>query len=155
MPSTAGTGTKATKARSTAAKKAATTFDLTAAKAMAEAAEAKANEMGLPIVFAAVDASGVPILLHRMPGSLLASVKIAEDKAFTSAAIRVPTAALKDLSAPGGDLAAIENSHGGRIVIFGGGLPVTIGDEVVGGIGVSGGTADEDVEVVTAALAAL
>ncbi|MCA0308431.1 MAG: cob(I)yrinic acid a,c-diamide adenosyltransferase [Actinobacteria bacterium] len=127
-------------------------FDLAACKAMAEAAEAEAAAMGVPIVFAAVDEGGNLMLLHRMADSLLGSIDIAVNKAFTSAAFKLPTSALKDPSAPSGDLHGIQNSNDGRVVVFGGGLPVFVDGRIAGGIGVSGGTVDEDVRIVTHAL---
>ncbi len=129
-----------------------TTYDLATLKCMAEAAEAKAAELGVPIVFAGVDAGGNLILLHRMADSLLGSIDIATNKAFTSAAFMLPTAALKDASTPSGDLHGIQNSNAGRVVVFGGGLPVFVDGRIAGGIGVSGGTVAEDVEIVTHAL---
>lgn len=127
-------------------------YDLAALKVMAAAAEAKAAELGVPIVFAGVDAGGHLMLLHRMADSLLGSIDIAIDKAFTSAAFKLPTAALKDLSTPTGELHGIQNSNRGRVVVFGGGLPVFIDGRIAGGVGVSGGTVDEDVRIVMHAL---
>ncbi len=127
-------------------------YDLATLKTMAEAAEAKATELGTPIVFAGVDAGGNLMLLHRMGDSLLGSIDIAIGKAFTSAAFKLPTAALKDPSAPAGELHGIQNSNGGRVVVFGGGLPVFVDGRIAGGIGVSGGTVDEDVCIVTHAI---
>jgi len=127
-------------------------YDLAVAKAMAEAAEAKATDLGVPVVFAAVDAGGNPMLLHRMADSLLGSIDIATNKAFTSAAFRLPTAALADAAAPSGELHGIEVTNAGRVVIFGGGLPIFVDGRLAGGIGVSGGTVAEDVQIVTHAL---
>jgi len=132
-----------------------TGYDLATLKVMAEAAEAKATELGVPIVFAGVDAGGNLMLLHRMPDSLLGSIDIAIGKAFTSAAFKLPTSALKDASTPSGELHGIQNSNDGRVVVFGGGLPVFMGARIAGGIGVSGGTVDEDVRIVTHALSAV
>ena len=129
-----------------------TGYDLATLKVMAEAAEAKATELGVPIVFAGVDAGGNLMLLHRMPDSLLGSIDIAIGKAFTSAAFKLPTSALKDASTPSGELHGIQNSNDGRVVVFGGGLPVFIDGRIAGGIGVSGGTVDEDVRIVTHAI---
>nr|WP_300144820.1 cob(I)yrinic acid a,c-diamide adenosyltransferase [Propionicimonas sp.] len=128
------------------------TYDLDTLKTMAETAEAKAAELGVPIVFAGVDAGGNLMLLHRMADSLLGSIDIAINKAFTSAAFLLPTAALRDASAPSGDLHGIQNTNAGRVVVFGGGLPVFVGGRIAGGVGVSGGTVAEDVEIVTHAL---
>ena len=127
-------------------------YDLAQLKCMAEAAEAKACELGIPIVFAGVDAGGNLMLLHRMSDSLLGSIDIAIGKAFTSAAFKLPTSALKDPSTPAGELQGIQNSNGGRVVVFGGGLPVFLDGHIAGGIGVSGGTVDQDVCIVTYAL---
>ena len=127
-------------------------YDLETLKRMAEAAEARATELGVPIVFAGVDAGGNLMLLHRMTDSLLGSIDIAIGKAFTSAAFTLPTAALKDLSTPSGELHGIQNSNGGRVVVFGGGLPVFVDGRIAGGVGVSGGTVDQDVCIVTHAI---
>jgi uncharacterized protein GlcG (DUF336 family) len=127
-------------------------FDLSACKAMAEAAEARAGELGVPIVFAAVDAGGNLLLLHRMADSLLGSIDIAVNKAFTSAAFKLPTSALAEASTPSGELHGIQNSNAGRVVVFGGGLPVFTDGRIAGGIGVSGGTVAEDVDIATFAL---
>ncbi len=132
-----------------------TGYDLATLKVMAEAAEAKATELGVPIVFAGVDAGGNLMLLHRMSDSLLGSIDIAIGKAFTSAAFKLPTSALKDASTPSGELHGIQNSNDGRVVVFGGGLPVFIDGRIAGGIGVSGGTVDEDVRIVTHAISAV
>lgn len=130
------------------------TFDLTSAQAMAAAALAKADEMGVPIVFAAVDAGGNLLLLNRQPDSLLVSLDLAVGKAYTAAALKQATAGLKPLAVEDGPLYGIEASNQGRIVLFGGGEPVFVGGRIAGGIGVSGGTVEEDIEIVTHALQA-
>jgi ATP:cob(I)alamin adenosyltransferase len=131
------------------------TYDLATLKVMAAAAEAKAADLGVPIVFAGVDAGGNLMLLHRMSDSLLGSIDIAIGKAFTSAAFKLPTSALKDASTPSGELHGIQNSNDGRVVVFGGGLPVFVDGRIAGGVGVSGGTVDEDVCIVTHAISAV
>lgn len=130
-------------------------YDLAVAKRMADAAEAKAAEIGVPVVFAAVDAGGNLILLHRMADSLLASLDLAVNKAFTAAAFKLPTHALKDQATPTGDLYGIENSNGGRVVVFGGGMPVFVDGTIRGGIGVSGGSVEEDTTIANHALTAV
>lgn len=127
-------------------------FDLAVAQRMASAAQAKAESMGVPIVFAAVDDGGNLVLLHRMEDSLLVSLDLAQGKAFTSAALRVPTDQVKDLAKESGDLYGIEASNAGRIVLFGGGLPIFVNGKLSGGIGVSGGTVEEDLCIVNHAL---
>jgi len=124
-------------------------LDLACAKELAQAAEARATEMGVPIVFAAVDDGGNLILVHRMPDSLLASIDIAINKAYTSAALKMATADLTHSAAPGGPLYGIESSNQGRLILFGGGVPIFCHSLISGGIGVSGGTVDEDVAIVT------
>ncbi|MDR0415725.1 MAG: cob(I)yrinic acid a,c-diamide adenosyltransferase [Propionibacteriaceae bacterium] len=130
-------------------------FDLAACKRAAEAAERKGAELGRPIVFAAVDSGGHLVLLHRMADSLLASLEIAVNKAFTAVGLKQPTANLAQAAGPSGPLPGLGNSHGGRIVLFGGGLPVLADGRVVGGIGVSGGTVEEDEAIVASALQAI
>lgn len=122
-------------------------WDLATAKRLAAAAEARASELGVPIVFAAADAGGNLMLLHRMEDSLLGSIDIATNKAFTSAAFKLPTDALADLVLPGGSLYGIEQSNGGRVVVFGGGVPVFRDGRIAGAIGVSGGTVAEDMDI--------
>jgi ATP:cob(I)alamin adenosyltransferase len=131
------------------------TYDLAAVKVAAEAAEAKGDEMGVPIVFVALDAGGNLILAHRQADSLLASIRIAEEKAYTAAGLKQPTANLAVSAAPGGALYGINTSDGGKICIFGGGVPVFVDGKIAGGLGVSGGTVDEDIIIVNAAVAAL
>ncbi|MCL2315522.1 MAG: cob(I)yrinic acid a,c-diamide adenosyltransferase [Actinomycetia bacterium] len=129
-------------------------FGLAEAKIMAEAAERAGAALGVPIVFAAVDPGGRLILAHRMGDSLLASIELAVDKAFTAAALRRPTAGLAAEAGPDGTLPGLASSHGGHIVVFGGGLPVFVDGVLAGGIGVSGGSVDQDVAIVGAALRA-
>ncbi len=127
-------------------------WNLATAKRLAAAAEARAAELGVPIVFAASDAGGNLMLLHRMEDSLLGSIDIATNKAFTSAAFKLPTEALADLVQPGGQLYGIEQSNGGRVVVFGGGVPVFLDGRIAGAIGVSGGTVAEDIDIAHFAL---
>lgn len=129
-------------------------FSLRRAGLMAIAAERKAKEMNVPIVFSAVDAGGNLILKHRMPGALQGSLDVSEGKAYTANAFHMPTDVLSDKSAPGGELYGIQNSNRGKIVVFGGGYPVMRGNIVEGGIGVSGGTVEEDMTIAQYALSA-
>lgn len=145
-------GNRSTPSTAPAASHDGVVFDLDTAKRLAEAAEAKAAQIGVPIVFAAVDAGGNLMLLHRMPGSLLGSIDIATNKAFTSAAFTIPTENFKDSSAPGGDLHGIQNSNDGRVVVFGGGMPIFVHGAIAGGVGVSGGTVEQDLIIVHHAL---
>lgn len=124
------------------------------AKQILEEAEYKAMEIGVPMVIAVVDAGGNLVTQHRMDGSLLASISLALDKAYTAAALKMSTEEAAHLVQPGGPLYGLNTAQQGRFVVFGGGLPLLDGKEVIGGIGVSGGAVHEDVQVANAALAA-
>ncbi len=121
-------------------------------KKMAGYVEEKANEIGVPMVFSVVDEGGNLVYFQRMPGSLLISVKVSQDKAYTACSLKAPTSALADLTKPGDPLWSLHNSGDGRIVCFGGGYPIEVEGKVIGAIGVSGGSAEEDMSVATYAL---
>ena len=123
---------------------------------MVEAAQQKAVEINVPMVISVCDMGGNLVLLHRMENSLLASLEISPNKAFTAVALKMPSATVKDLAIEGAELQGIAVQHAGRIVEFGGGLPIYNADGVqIGGIGVSGGSVAEDTSVAEAGLAAL
>lgn len=107
------------------------------------------------MVIAVTDQSGYLILLNRMDRALLASVEIAKDKAFTAVMFKMPTEELAKLSVPGGQLYGVNTVANGRIIVFGGGIPVFWGEEIVGAIGVSGGSVSEDISVAKAGLYAI
>ena len=119
-------------------------LNLQVAKKMAEFAEEKANEINVPMVISIVDNGGNVILVHRMEDSLLASIDISLNKAYTAVSLKMPTDNLKDLSKPGDSLYGVQNTNNNRIVIFGGGIPFKYRGKVVGAIGVSGGSVEED-----------
>ncbi len=125
---------------------------LAAARRMADRAEAEARRMGIPVCIALCDAEGGQILFHRMEGSLPASVALAPGKAWTAASYRMGSDEVGRLAAPGGMLAGL-NAGGGPVVTFGGGLPVRAGGRVIGAIGISGGTVEEDMQIARAAIA--
>ena len=118
------------------------------------AAEQKAGEMGQPMNIAVTDAGRNLVAFHRMDGAWVASTDIAIDKAFTSAGRGLTTRKIGEMAQPGQPLFGINTTNGGRIVIFAGGIPLERGGEVVGAVGVSGGTVDEDHEVAEAGVAA-
>jgi uncharacterized protein GlcG (DUF336 family) len=119
------------------------------------AAEAKATEIGVPMVIAVCDESGVLKAFSRMDGAALLSVQVAQDKAYTAVGFGMPTDAwhpfIKD------DPPLADGAVGGidRLIIFGGGFPIQLGGAVVGAIGVSGGHYSQDMEVAQGGLAAL
>ena len=104
----------------------------------------KAKEMGVKAVVAVSDAGANPVCVECMDDSYIASYDIAVNKAYTVVSLKMPTKNLKSLAAPGGSLYGIQFTNGGRIVIFGGGVPLKAGDKIIGGLGVSGGTEEED-----------
>ena len=127
-------------------------FDLAAAKRIAERAEARSAELGVPVVIAAADAGGNLMLLHRIEGALLASIEIAINKAWSAVAFQAPTATLGPLATGDGPLPGLADTNSGRVVLFGGGVPVYVDGELAGAIGISGGTAEQDVDIATCAL---
>ncbi len=128
------------------------------AKLILAAAEVKAKAIGVAGTICVCDDGGHPIALHRMTGARLTGVDIAIAKAFTAAGHRRPTHKFTEPPAgpalPGNEAFGIQAMHPGKFAIFVGGFPIEVEGEVVGGIGVSGGTGKQDVEVATAGLAA-
>jgi uncharacterized protein GlcG (DUF336 family) len=117
------------------------------------AAEKKAAAMGVPECIAVVDASGELLAFSRMDGARPGSIEIALTKARSAARRRRPTA-----EEAGGDaLAAVRLALAARsnVTGIGGGLPIVVDGQTIGGVGVSSGTSDEDVEVASAGIAAL
>jgi uncharacterized protein GlcG (DUF336 family) len=114
------------------------------AKLLAAKVEDRAREMGVRAVVAIADAGGNLKLCECMDDSYIASRDIAINKAYTVVALKMSTKKLAALAAPGGSLYGIQHTNGGRIVIFGGGDPLEIGGKILGGIGVSGGSEEED-----------
>ena len=125
------------------------------AQRIISAAEEKARQMGQPMNIAVMDAGRNLVAFHRMDGAWVASTDIAIDKAFTSAGRGLTTRRIGEMAQPGQPLFGINTTNGGRIVIFAGGVPLTRDGKVIGAIGVSGGTVDEDEEVAEAGVAAL
>ena len=106
--------------------------------------EEKAKEMGVKAVVAVANDGGNIVAVECMDDSYIASYDIAVNKAFTCAALKMPTTTLKKLAQPGQDLYGIQFTNNGRIVIFGGGVPLCNGDKTIGGLGVSGGSEEQD-----------
>jgi uncharacterized protein GlcG (DUF336 family) len=125
------------------------------ARAMIEAAEKKAAEMGHPFVIAIVDESGVLKAFSRMDGAALLSVQVAQDKAYTAIGFGMSTDAWHEFVKDDPPLAMGAATGIDRLIVFGGGYPITIGGAVVGGIGVSGGHYSQDMEVAQAGLSAV
>jgi ATP:cob(I)alamin adenosyltransferase len=117
------------------------------AKNMAELAEKKSKEIKVPIVFSVVDDGGNLMLLHKIEGTLLASTDISINKAYTANALKMPTHELYELAQPGKPLYGIEATNQRKIVLFGGGYPLKNDDKIVGAIGISGGSVQEDMKI--------
>ena len=124
------------------------------AKKIVAAAEQKAITLGIPMVIAVVDCGGNLVLQERMDDSLLASISLALDKAYTALSLKMPTDEVAKAVQPGMPIYGLEGNLNGRFVVFGGGFPLVEQGVVVGAIGVSGGTVEEDMAVAKAGLAA-
>ena len=110
-------------------------------------AERTAADMGLAMAIAVVDHEGLLQYFARMEGALPASTEIAISKAYTAAALRLSTREVGQLALPGHPLYGIQHTHPGKIVLFGGGFPLRLRGQVAGGIGISGGSVEEDEQV--------
>jgi uncharacterized protein GlcG (DUF336 family) len=130
------------------------TLNLADARQMIAAGERKAQELGIPYNLAVVDAGGALIAHVRMDGAWLGSIDISIHKAFTSRAFDMATEDLAKMAQSGKPLFGINSTNHEKIVIFAGGMPVKVGETVVGAVGASGGTVDQDQKVVEAAVAA-
>jgi uncharacterized protein GlcG (DUF336 family) len=122
------------------------------ARILIDGAISKSNEMAIPMCIAVSDETGNLIAFDRMNGAKISSISIAIDKAFTAAAARNPTHVYNQLCQPGQPTFGIHVTNSGHFCIIGGGLPVRVNGVVVGGVGVSSGTAVQDIEVAEAAL---
>ena len=121
---------------------------LARAREISAAVMAEAERMGVKAVVCVSDCAGNPVLVERMDDAFVASYDVAVNKAFTVVALKMSTIALKPLAQPGGSLYGIQFTNGGRIVIFGGGDPITDSDGfIIGGLGVSGGSEEQDTKL--------
>ncbi len=123
------------------------------AQILIDGATEKARQIKVPMCIAVTDETGQLIKFDRMDGGKISSISIAIDKAFTGAAARRGTHIYNELCQPGKPTFGIHVTNGGHFSIIGGGLPVTVNGEIVGGIGVSSGSAEQDLECAEAGLA--
>ena len=130
------------------------TVTLEDAKRVIEAAEKKAVEIGQPMDIAVVDAGGNLKSHVRMDGANIGSITISINKAYTAIAFQGDTAGLQEMTRPDGPIYGLSDAHGGRLVVFPGGVPLVRGDDIVGAIGVSTGTIEQDQQVAEAGAAA-
>lgn len=119
-------------------------LNLKRAKALISRVEEKAAEMGLKVVVAVSNEAARPIAVECMDDAYIASYDVALNKAFTVVALKMSTKTLSTLAAPGGSLYGIQNTNNGKIVIFGGGDPLVYNGNIIGGLGVSGGSEEQD-----------
>lgn len=117
---------------------------LESAKRLIEKIEKEAARQGKKAVIAVCGPEGNPIAVHVMDGAFLVSFDVAMKKAYTSVAVKMSTKELSVLAQPGQTFYGVDKMDGGKIVIFGGGVPLKVGDTIIGGLGVSGGTGEED-----------
>ena len=117
-------------------------MDLEKAKAIIAAVETRAKEQGKHAVIAVCNAEGNPIAVHVMDGAFLVSYEVAVKKAYTSVAVKMSTMELSALCQPGGTFYGLQALD--RVITFGGGIPLYCDGVIVGGLGVSGGTGEED-----------
>jgi len=124
------------------------------AQQIIEAAIDKAKTIGQPMNVAIVDAGANLMAFMRMDGAWLGSIDIAINKAFTAKAFDISTLELGRNSQPGDQFFGIHASNHGRVMIFAGGVPLKVNGQIVGAVGVSGGSGEQDQAVAEAAVAA-
>lgn len=124
---------------------------LAGAKTLAHHAEIRAREINVPMSIAVVDVSCNLVLHQRMEDALQTSVIVALDKAYSAASFKIPTWQLADMVQPGASLYGIQHNDP-RLVVFGGGYPIRLNNQLVGGFGVAGGAVEEDMDVAQYAL---
>jgi uncharacterized protein GlcG (DUF336 family) len=125
---------------------------LEVAKKLMKGAERRARELGVSQVIAIVDEGRNLIACHRMDDAWLASIDIAQNKAWTAVSLKMPTSNLAKLTVPNAELYGLNTTNHRRVVVFGGGIPFVKEGRIVGGVGVSGSTIAHDVEVAKAAV---
>lgn len=122
------------------------------AQILTDGASRHASKIGVPMCIAIVDESGTPILFTRMDGGKVSSTTIAMDKAWTAAAARKATHEYNAANQPGNLAFGIHTEAGGRVSSVGGGMPIMVDGDVVGGIGISSGTPDQDMDCAQAGI---
>ena len=135
--------------------KIADSLSLEDARRVIDAAVAKAVEIGVPQDVAVVDTGGHPKAHVRMDNANIGSIYISINKAYTSIAFQCQTKDLTDITRVDQDLYGLNDAHGGRLVVFPGGIPLVRDGRIVGAIGVSTGTIEEYQTVAEAGAAAL
>lgn len=123
----------------------ASSINLEQARVLSEQVRQRAAQIGVNAVVAISNNAGHPILVECMDNAYIASYDVAVNKAFTVVSLKMSTSTLKPLAQPGGSLYGIQFTNNGKIVIFGGGEPLlNAKGDIIGGLGVSGGTEEQD-----------
>ena len=127
-------------------------LSLEKARKIIRAGEKKAKEMNLPAVFAIVNSEGNLIIEERMDNAILVSIDVAYKKAYTAAALKLNTEDLTALVQPGAMFYGLQSDP--KYIVFGGGMLLKVDGKIVGAVGVSGGSAQEDMEIAKACVKA-
>ena len=127
-------------------------LNLDSALKLIKAAQEEAVAINVPMVVTIVDAGGDLIAQQRMDDALLVSIEVSFNKAYSAIAVKLPTDTIGELSQPGAMLYGLQNAS--NMVVFGGGIPLKVGDKFVGAIGVSGGSVAQDTQCAKAGFAA-
>ena len=120
------------------------TITLQLAKQLMEIIEKRAEAVGLKAVIALCHAHGNQSAVHCMDDAFLVSYDVATKKAYTSVAVKMSTMELSKIAQPGQTFYGVDKLDGGKIIIFGGGIPLKVDGKIVGGLGISGGTGEQD-----------
>jgi uncharacterized protein GlcG (DUF336 family) len=127
-------------------------LDIADARIIIAGARAKADAIGVPMCIAITDESGNLIAIERKDGGKVTSTTIAIDKSYTASAAKKATHEYGTASQPGSPAYGINSAIGGRLMVVGGGLPITVDGAVIGAIGVSSGTPAQDQDVAQAGI---
>ena len=130
-------------------------LQLADARRIIAAATAEAEKIGQPMNIAVVDEGGNLLAFERMANAWIGSIDISQSKAWTSRAFDIETKTLGENSQSGDQFFGIHASNGGKVMIFAGGVPLKANGQVVGAVGVSGGSGEQDQAVAEAVVAAL
>ncbi len=117
---------------------------LSQARRLIAKVEEKAAQIGVRAVVAVTNTAARPVAVECMDDSFIASYDVALNKAFTVVALKMSTIELKSITKPGDSLYGIQFTNDGKIVVFGGGDPLRYNGAIIGGLGVSGGTEEQD-----------
>ncbi len=127
---------------------------LGAARRVIAAVEAEARTIGVPLSAAVIDSGDQLVAFERMDGADLVTAQLARDKAFSALMNRMPTGDLAPYAQPGAEFFGYESLSGGRMIVFAGGIPLERDGVLVGALGVSGGSAEQDARAAEAGASA-